>query len=462
MAAIFHTDFLPHPFPSTPTKPNPRNPSRVRFSTQTNQTHTQSLDFNETHFTKLLNRSCKSGKYSESLYFLEYMVGKGHKPDVILCTKLIKGLFNSRNPDKAARVMCLLETHGVPDVFAYNAIIGGLCKTGRIEPAIRILDRMRRRGCAPDVVTYNMLIGSLCSRGELDLAMKVLDMLLGDDCAPSVITYTVLIEATIVKFGADEAMRLLDEMRVKGLKPDNYTYNMVLRGMCKEGLVDRAHEFVNCLDSPDAISYNTLLRGYLSRKRWGDGERLLEEMVSRGIEPTVSGNANHALEVFGKLGKSGGCSPNVSTYNALIGGLWNSGDKTKALELVSEMLEKGIDPDERWEGEQGDWVDEDMERSGFRPTSITYNTILLGLCKTHRIDMAINVFVEMVEKRCRTNETTYVLLVEGIAYAGHRTEAIELAEALVARGVVSDASFQRLYRTFAVIDSHEDVSSVNQ
>src|ERR1044072_160555 len=51
----------------------------------------QDYDFRDPHLMKSLNRSCKAGKYNESLYFLQHMVSKGYKPDVILCTKLIKG-----------------------------------------------------------------------------------------------------------------------------------------------------------------------------------------------------------------------------------------------------------------------------------------------------------------------------------------------------------------------------------
>ena len=77
---------------------------------------------------KALNRLCKTGKYTEALYFLEQMVKRGYKPDVILCTKLIKGLFTSKRTEKAVRVMEILEQYGDPDSFAYNAVISGFCR----------------------------------------------------------------------------------------------------------------------------------------------------------------------------------------------------------------------------------------------------------------------------------------------------------------------------------------------
>ncbi|PQP94718.1 pentatricopeptide repeat-containing protein [Prunus yedoensis var. nudiflora] len=100
-------------------------------------------------FDQVLSRSCKAGQFNESLYFLELMVNKGYKPDVILCTKLIKGFFNSRNIEKAIRVMQILEKYGEPDLFSYNALISGFCKANRIESANKVLDRMRSQGFSP-------------------------------------------------------------------------------------------------------------------------------------------------------------------------------------------------------------------------------------------------------------------------------------------------------------------------
>ena len=100
------------------------------------------------------------------------MVSKGYHPDVILCTKLIMGFFSTRNPDKAIRVVEILEGHGQPDVFAYNALISSFTKANRLDSATKFLGRMTGRGCPPDIVTYNILIGSLCSKGKLGLAME--------------------------------------------------------------------------------------------------------------------------------------------------------------------------------------------------------------------------------------------------------------------------------------------------
>ncbi|OWM67308.1 hypothetical protein CDL15_Pgr000760 [Punica granatum] len=107
-------------------------------------------DFKDTHQIKLLNRSCKARKYSEYLYFLERLVSKlNYKPEVVLCTKLIKGFFGLGKLEKTLRVMEILEKYGEPDVFSYNAVISGFCKLNQVESANRVLERMTNCGVRP-------------------------------------------------------------------------------------------------------------------------------------------------------------------------------------------------------------------------------------------------------------------------------------------------------------------------
>lgn len=231
---------------------NSRSSPKVGVSAETRPTRLQASDCRKAHLMKLINRSCKTGKFNESLYFLECLVNKGYTPNVILCTKLVKGFFKFKSIEKASRVMGILESYAEPDVFAYNALISGYCKMNRFEAATRVLNRMKARGFLPDIVTYNIMIWSLCNKRKLRLALKFLDQLLEDNCLPTVITYTILIEATIEEGGINKSMKLLEEMLARGLLPDMYTYNAIIRGMCREGMVERAAELIKSLASKAA------------------------------------------------------------------------------------------------------------------------------------------------------------------------------------------------------------------
>ncbi|KAF5959159.1 hypothetical protein HYC85_000368 [Camellia sinensis] len=453
---IYSAEFFPHclafstqllikptPYPHhnsllSRTNPSPhdsitRNPPKVvKVCAETRPTLLQSHGCRETHLIKLLNRSCKSGKFNESLYFLECLVkNKGYKPDVILCTKLMQGFFNSKNFKKAIRVMEILESHGDPDVFAYNALINGFCKLNQIESANQVLNRMRDRGFSPDIITYNIMIGSLCSRGKLRLALKALDQLLDDNCEPTVITYTILIEATVLEGGINEAMKLFDEMLSKGLQPDMYTYNAIVRGLCREGMLDRAFAFVRSLPGkgfkPDVISYNMLLRAILTARKWNDGEKLVTEMCSIGCEPNVvtysilissfcrEGKIDEAADVL-KLMMEKGLSPDTYSYDPLISALCKEGKLDLAIEFIDCMISNGCLPD-----------------------IVNYNTILSALCKNGNADLAMEIFEKLREiGSCPPDVSSYNTMFSALWNNGDRTQALRMVSEMIEKGIDPD------------------------
>jgi pentatricopeptide repeat protein len=65
------------------------------------------------------------------------------------------------------------------------------------------------------------------------------------------------------------------------------------------------------------------------------------------------------------------------------------------------------------------------------------NKILLGLCKRCEIDNAIDFFAYMVSNGCMPNESTYIILIEGLAHESLLKEAQDLLSVLCSRGVVS-------------------------
>ncbi|OMO84457.1 Protein prenyltransferase, alpha subunit [Corchorus capsularis] len=370
------------------------------------------------------------GQYNEAFYFLECMVGKGYKPDVVLCTRMIKGFFNGRNVEKAIRVMEILEKYGEPDVFAYNALISGFCKINRLDFANRVLDRMRRRGISPDVVTYNIMIGSFCSRGKLDSAYKVMDQLLKDNCKPTVITYTILIEAHMLQGGITEAMKLLDEMVLRGLRPDMFTYNTIIRGMCKDGMLDKAFEFVRSLKARgcqlDVISYNNLLRALLNQGKWVEGEKLMTEMVSRGCEPNVvtysilisslcrEGKVEEAVNVL-KMMKDRGLKPDAYSYDPLISAFCKEGRLDLAIEFLDYMISDGCLPD-----------------------IVNYNTVLATLCKNGKADQALEIFEKLTEVGCPPNASSYNTMFSALWSSGDKVKALQMISEMLSKRIGPD------------------------
>jgi pentatricopeptide repeat protein len=77
-----------------------------------------------------------------------------------------------------------------------------------------------------------------------------------------------------------------------------------------------------------------------------------------------------------------------------------------------------------------------VQDTGLSPNTISYNAILLGVCRKWRTDLAIDCFASMVSNGCMPDESTYIILLEGLAYEGFLDEAQELLCKLCSRGIL--------------------------
>ena len=86
----------------------------------------------------------------------------------------------------------------------------------------------------------------------------------------------------------------------------------------------------------------------------------------------------------------------------------------------------------------------ELEGLGVWPHVITYNAVMLGLCKACQTDRAIDFLAYMVAMRCKPTEATYTILIEGIAYEGLAKEGLVLLLELCSRGVVKKTSAEQV------------------
>ncbi|KAL1559344.1 DNA helicase [Salvia divinorum] len=253
----------------------------------------------------------------------------------------------------------------------FNCLIRSYGDAGLLQESIKVFEAMKSMAISPSIVTFNSLFLILLKRGRVGKVFQLYDEMLNTfGVKPDSYTFNVLIRGFCKNSMVDEAFRFFREIDKFGCEPDLVTYNTIVDGLCRAGKVDIARNVMNGMHKkcenlrPNVVSYTTLIRGYCGKGEIEEALDVLKEMVGKGIKP------NHI------------------TYNTIIKGLCEA----QRLDMMKEVL-----------------GDEDDAR--FVPDSCTFNTILSAHCDRETLDEAFNVFEKMKELKVERDSATYSILI---------------------------------------------------
>lgn len=114
-------------------------------------------------------------KVTEASELFKRFVAFGCRPNVIVCATLIKGLCQTGNLSHAFKLLDDMINGECSDVFqpnvvCYASIIGGICKEGFVKKAKVLFLDMKGKRIYPDAFVYNPLIHGYCCTGNWEEA----------------------------------------------------------------------------------------------------------------------------------------------------------------------------------------------------------------------------------------------------------------------------------------------------
>ncbi|XP_050906653.1 pentatricopeptide repeat-containing protein At5g02860 [Lathyrus oleraceus] len=178
------------------------------------------------------------------------------------------------------------------NVSRYNFLLRLMCKRGYYERVDDLVEKMKGIGVEPDGSTYNLLVSCLMKIGKFVEACQVFEMVERENGLPDGFSVDVLISLLCKHGQIDLALKFLDKMALKGIQPCSLTNAVVIKSYFESGKYDEAHEYV--VDSACKHSYSsnesyTLLASlYLKKGSVLLSQRILREMMDRGLKPNYS------------------------------------------------------------------------------------------------------------------------------------------------------------------------------
>ncbi|KAL2236202.1 UNVERIFIED_CONTAM: Pentatricopeptide repeat-containing protein, chloroplastic [Sesamum indicum] len=248
------------------------------------------------------------------------------------------------------------------DDYTYGILIKGFCLTNRIAyctdnnlvQALVIMEKCSSHGFVPDV-TLTKVIEILWNAGRISEGVELLERVERNGGTLDVVAYNTLLKGFVKAGKVKAGYGFVKQMEIKGCLPNTDTTNVLFAVFCESGMLDSALDMFDEMKRVSVhwnfVTFETLIHGFCSTLRTGDGFKIFELMVE------VASTFNASISGFCRLGKvvtaarlmedllMRGCLPDYESYGLIIKAFCRQGNFHQALMWFMQMVEKSIRPD---------------------------------------------------------------------------------------------------------------------
>ncbi|XP_042458962.1 pentatricopeptide repeat-containing protein At5g65560-like [Zingiber officinale] len=273
-------------------------------------------------YTMLIAGLCRARRMDEAWGVLDQMVEDKLLPTVQSYTCIVQGYCSEGRIKEAKRLVARMEGIGCPpDVVTHGILIEALCEAGEFHEVEKLLMESEKKGWKPNEVIYNIYMNGFCKAGKIDESFRLLEVMLTNELHPTIVTLNILFECLCrdskvweakcllersAQLGWDPdvffynslmsrfckmnelvcVLKLFNDLFKKGISPDSCTFTIVIRSLCKAGMLQRAKcLFSNSSFAADVVAFNTLLHEFYRAQEFNEVRALYIKMISENIIP---------------------------------------------------------------------------------------------------------------------------------------------------------------------------------
>ncbi|KAG6422386.1 hypothetical protein SASPL_118956 [Salvia splendens] len=249
---------------------------------------------------------CKIKRVEEAEWTIQEMKGRGFRPCVISYSTIIIQFFCSQCKfDRVCELLDEMEVQGCPpNVVTFTTIMNSFTKSGYIDEALRVAEKMKVAGCKPDTQfynalihrinpntsTFNSMIAMFCHHKQEQRALEYLGILEQSPyCKPDVQSFYLLLKLCFRDGKACKCLNLVDGVVKKHhLCPDLATYTLLIHGFCRGNKYERAYqlfkEMIGQNIKPRYVTCSLLLKEMREKNMYGAAE-MIEDVMKKMKSP---------------------------------------------------------------------------------------------------------------------------------------------------------------------------------
>jgi len=270
----------------------------------------------------------------------------------------------------------------------YSTLVQCTLRLGRCALVETLLDDMVQQQVPRPLTFYEGVMKQLASQKQFSLALRVNERLVQDGLEPSLVTCSCLVSFAAEIGDSGRAVRFFAQLAAR--------------------------------TTPSIRAYMTILRVHSKRNDWAGALGIFRDMQQRGcaMDSLVLNNvlatgvaADELIGIEELLGEAETLEPplvDVVTYNTVIKGYARQNCAAKAVETMARM-----------------------RRSGLRPNSITYNTVLDAAVRDgDSATSAWDLLEEMRLAGLQPDKFTCSIMVKGLSRSPSLEGAVKCADLL--------------------------------
>jgi pentatricopeptide repeat protein len=303
------------------------------------------------------------------------------------------------------------------DIALGNALIDMHAKCGKLAQAHQLLERLHER----HVVSWNALISGYVQHGRLDEAWHCFKQMQSEGLCPNVITLVCILKACGTVNGMYKGRQIHSILNFSWNQQEDGVVlgNALVDMYVKCGMVAKAHEVLRELPVCDAISWNTLIAGYVQQGQLHEASTCFEEMQrGEAVSPnsvtflcilkvcSIIGDVDKGKQIHREIVKWSLLEKDSALSNALVDMYAKCGELEKAQEVFEELLLRDI---------------------------ASWSALIAGYARQDRCRDAFNCFEQMRNEGVAADEPTLICVLKACASTGAIDKGIEIHESLVNR-----------------------------
>ncbi|XP_071706619.1 pentatricopeptide repeat-containing protein At1g30610, chloroplastic [Rutidosis leptorrhynchoides] len=295
-------------------------------------------------YNAVLNACVRQKNLEGAFWVLQQLKENGQQANSITYGLVMEVMLACEKYNLVHEFFKKMQKSFIPSSLTYKVLVNTFRKEGKVDEAIRAVQEMEKRGIVGSAAIYYDLARCLCSVGRCKEALVQIEKVCKVANKPLVVTYTGLIQASLDSGKIESGIYIFKHMN-KFCSPNLVTYNIMLKGYLDHHKFDEARRlFDNLLENgkhatnkdvykhvvlPDIHTFNLMLEACLINQRWDDLEFVYTKMLQHGFYFNAKRHSHMILEAC----KAGKVNMLETTWKYLI-----EGDQIPPLPLVQEMF----------------------------------------------------------------------------------------------------------------------------